>query len=101
MDVNLEIKPLKWNGSQGSLYYNDIWILVYELFEIPYQSGKHNAVCLLLGGSVCELNEKYKLKSSRDQAMNYEACFETHEKVVNACNSHYRELMLKVFLQVV
>jgi hypothetical protein len=101
MEVNIELKPITWSNTQGSLYCDDDWILMYELYEIPYNSGKYNAIFSLLEKSRYRLNEKYKLKSFRDEAMYQEACFENKDEAINACNAHYRELMLKAFLQVV
>jgi len=97
MEVGLELRPIQWTSSQGSIYVDGEWILLYSLNE--YQMC---ASCDLVKCS--NLDRKYRL--SRDHR--YPDCnsegtfmFDSVEEMKEACEKHFRELMLKGFLQVI
>lgn len=97
MKVDLELKPLHWTDNQGSLDCDGEWILVYGLRCLDEGSGikSYDAQCYLVD-SCPKLMEKHGL--IRDVRCGG-GSFESIEEVQKACNAHFRELMLKAFLQ--
>lgn len=91
MEVNLELKPIQWTDTQGSLYCDKEWILVYSINDI---NGLMDAQCYLV--DCPNLTEKHKLV--RDMGAGF-GTFESIEEAQKACEAHFRELMLKAFLQ--
>lgn len=91
MDVNLEIRSLKWFDNQAFLRCGADLLLIYE---IDNQWEKMQANCRII--DCHELNEKHGF--TVDYA---KADFDSLEQAQKACNAHFRELMLKVFLQAV
>jgi len=91
MQVDLELKPIEWSSTQGCTYVNDEWILLYQLNDQNF-----SAECVFIKCS--KLDAKHGL--CRD--IRYETGeFLTMEEAKQACEAHFRELMLKAFLQVV
>ncbi len=91
MEVNLELKPISWSDTQGSLYCDGDWILLYSIWE---RGNEIDAQCHLV--DCPKLRDKYKLVENSDYGFGN---FETTEEARKACEDHYRELMLKAFLQ--
>lgn len=91
MEVSLELKPIQWSCSQGSLYCEGEWILVYSVTD---NYNKIDAQCHLV--DCPKLMEKYKLVSDVRGGFGN---FESIEEAQQVCEAHFRELMLKAFLQ--
>jgi len=99
MEVNLELKPIKWSRvgssesyfSQGILFCDKDQILLYTIdgYEQNLKAECHLTSCI-------ELDRKYKLS---DRHSFEPDSFKTMEEATKACEAHYRELMLKAFLQ--
>lgn len=93
MNVNLELKKLQWSSTQASLYCDDEWILMYQIHDSTFA-----AECCLV--HLDKLDQKHGLV--RDMRYNTSLeIFENFEEAQAACEAHFRELMLKGFLQIV
>ncbi len=97
MDVKLELRPIEWTGSQGSTGVDDEWILLYSISDGPEYNTRYQVLCELV--DCPKLAEKYGLKTKH--AFSNPEGFETLKGVKCACEAHYRELMLKAFVQAV
>ena len=96
MNVNLELKPLQWSNSQACLYCNDEWVLVYS-FTGDESCGNIEATFEL--ANCPKLCDKYRIKSRHTSFFNN--TFSTEQELKDACEAHYREFMLKAFLQAI